>query len=465
MSTPDEPIPDEPIPGERFLPGRVLAGRYRVVARIGEGGMGEVFRAYDLKLGQTVALKFLPQELSNDPARLAALFAEVRVARQVSHPGVCRVHDVNEADGLHFLSMEFVDGEDLGSLLRRIGRLPPDKATEIAREICVALAAIHDRGLLHRDLKPANLMIDGRGHVRITDFGLAELQGTGSDPEMIVGTPAYMAPECLAGSQAPTVQSDLYGLGLVLYELFTGHQAFDATKFRDLVRQRREVTPVSPAKHQRDIDARVESVILRCLERDSEQRPHSALAVAAALPGGDPISAAIAAGETPSPEQVAAATIRDLGLRPAVAVSCMGLLVAGLLALAVVAPRTQLVPALPLPEPPEAMAGRARELLRDLGFAGSAADRAYGLDYDEAVVDDVVAHDRSRGRWERLAERHPHVVTFWYREHERELVPSAPHYRVSYADPPLALPGMVGIQLDGNGRLRRLDAPDRKSVV
>lgn len=459
MSTPDGPRSDEPIPGERFLPGRILADRYRVVARIGEGGMGEVFRAYDLKLGQTVALKFLPQELSNDATRLAALFAEVRLARQVSHPGVCRVHDVNEADGMHFLSMEFVDGEDLGSLLRRIGRLPPDKATEIAREICTALAAIHDRGLLHRDLKPANLMIDGRGHVRITDFGLAELQGASTDPGMIVGTPAYMAPECLAGSEGQTVQGDLYGLGLVLYELFTGRRPFEATQFRDLLRQRRETTPTSPAQHQRDIDPKVEAVIMRCLQPDADQRPRSALAVAAALPGGDPISAAIAAGETPSPEQVAAVTPRAEGLRPAAAWSCMALLVAGLTAVVMVAPHTRLVPALSLPEPPEAMTGRAREILRSLGFAGPAADRAFGLEYDDTMVDEVVASDRSPLRWRRLAQDHPLVVTFWYREHSGELVPSPPNYRVSYSDPPRSQAGMVGIRLDGHGRLRGLDAP------
>jgi len=117
--------------------------------------MGEVYRADDLKLGQAVALKFL------------------KLARQVSHPNVCRVYDVQETDGRHFLSMEFVDGEDLATLLRRIGRLPRDKAVQIARQLCAGLAAAHEQGILHRNLKPANIMIDGRGRTRITDFGLA----------------------------------------------------------------------------------------------------------------------------------------------------------------------------------------------------------------------------------------------------------------------------------------------------
>src|SRR5215510_5972263 len=154
--------PHTPTDGERFIPGHVLAGRYRVVERVGLGGMGEVYRAVDLKLGQPVALKFLPQELSEDAFRLKMLLEEVRLARQISHPYVCRVHDIEETDGLHFLSMEFVDGEDLASLLRRIGRLPTGKANDIAREIAAGLAAIHERGVLHRDLKPANIMIDGR---------------------------------------------------------------------------------------------------------------------------------------------------------------------------------------------------------------------------------------------------------------------------------------------------------------
>ena len=148
---------------------------YRIVSLIGRGGMGEVYRAEDLKLGQPVALKFLPDDVARDADRLARFHGEVRVARQVSHPNVCRVYDISEVNGQHFLSMEYVDGEDLASLLRRIGRLPADKALQVARQLCAGLGAAHDRGVLHRDLKPANVLIDGRGRVRIADFGLAAL--------------------------------------------------------------------------------------------------------------------------------------------------------------------------------------------------------------------------------------------------------------------------------------------------
>ena len=159
----------------RFVPGTMLAERYRIVGLLGKGGMGEVYRADDLKLGQPVALKLLPDHLLSDGAALARFHREVRVARQVSHKNVCRVYDIGEVDGRHFLSMEFIKGEELSSLLHRIGRLPGDKAIQIARQICAGLAAAHDSGVLHRDLKPSNVMIDEHGNARITDFGLAGL--------------------------------------------------------------------------------------------------------------------------------------------------------------------------------------------------------------------------------------------------------------------------------------------------
>src|ERR687893_408625 len=215
------------IDNARFVPGAIVAERYRIVGLLGRGGMGEVYRADDLKLSQPVALKFLPDHLLSDGASLARFHREVRIARQVSHKNVCRVYDIGEVDGRHFLSMEFIKGEELSSLLRRIGRLPSDKAVQIARQICAGLAAAHENGILHRDLKPANVMIDSDGNARITDFGLAGLAEEFREDEVSAGTPAYMAPEQLEG-KTPTVRSDIYSLGLVLYELFTGKRAFDA---------------------------------------------------------------------------------------------------------------------------------------------------------------------------------------------------------------------------------------------
>jgi serine/threonine-protein kinase len=246
--------------------------------------MGEVYRADDLKLEQAVALKLLPAVLAADAASLARFHREVRVARQVSHPNVCRVFDIAEADGQHFITMEYIDGEDLATLLRRIGRLPQDKALELARQECAGLAAAHDAGLLHRDLKPANIMIDGRGRARLTDFGLASLAGLVASEELRAGTPAYMAPEQIEG-QEPSVQSDIYSLGLVLYEMFTGKRAFEARNQQELSRLRQQGTITNPSAHVKEIDPLVERVILRCLEPDPKKRPASALQVAAALPG------------------------------------------------------------------------------------------------------------------------------------------------------------------------------------
>src|ERR1019366_3533858 len=161
-----------PAPEEgRFLPGTLVAGRYRIIGLLGRGGMGEVYRATDLTLAQSVALKFLPEDAATNERLLERFHNEVRIARQVSHPNVCRVYDIGEADALPFISMEYIDGEDLASLLQRIGRLPSDKALEIARKLCAGLAAAHERGVIHRDLKPQNIMLNRRGEVVIMDFG------------------------------------------------------------------------------------------------------------------------------------------------------------------------------------------------------------------------------------------------------------------------------------------------------
>src|SRR4051812_6694657 len=201
----------------------MIAARYRLVALLGRGGMGEFYRADALTLDQPVALKFLPEGVAADPARLAQFHNELRIARQVSHKNVCRLYDLGDADGRRFLTMEYVDGEDLASLLRRIGRIPQDKAIDIARQLCAGVSAAQERGVLHRDLKPANIMLDGDGNVRITDFGIATTgmsasdANSGSAPAIMAGTPQYMAPEQLAGKAAST-KSDIYALGLILFE-------------------------------------------------------------------------------------------------------------------------------------------------------------------------------------------------------------------------------------------------------
>jgi len=264
----------------RFAPGTLLDHRYRVLGLLGRGGMGEVYRADDLRLGKPVALKFLPETLAMDARRLAQFHNEARTAGQISHANVCRVYDIGEINGQPFLTMEYVDGEDLSTLLGRIGRLPEARALEIAREMCAGLAAAHERGILHRDLKPANIMLDGAGRVRLMDFSLAAV---GSVEDVSAGTPAYMAPEQLSGLEV-TERSDIYALGLVLYEVFTGQRAFEAKTTADLVAQHRSGSITPPAQLVASLDVAVDRAIMRCLDPDPSQRPASARAVAASLP-------------------------------------------------------------------------------------------------------------------------------------------------------------------------------------
>ena len=430
----------------RFAPGTVLGGRYRIVGRLGRGGMGEVYRADDLKLGQPVALKFLPPDVDRDPARLMQLHTEVRMARQVSHPNVCRVYDIDEVDGHTFLSMEFVDGEELGSLLRRIGRFSVERSIELSRQICAGLAAAHERGVMHRDLKPANVMLDATGKVRITDFGLAGATGE----SIRAGTPAYMAPEQLAGSEV-TAQSDIYALGLVLYELFTGHRAIEAKNISELVRKREEGV-VPPSQIVPDLDPAIDRAILRCLERDPAERPASALGVVAALPGGDPLAAALAAGETPSPEMVAAAGgTSALGAVPAVAGISTLLVFLG--TFAALTDRGLLTSYVPLDKPPEVLADRARDMSRTLGYNDVPLDTAQGFD----AVEEYLRYARERGDGTatrlRLQGGRPAGLLFWHRSSPRRMIPSGANTRVTLGDPPLNVTEMRSLLVDTEGRL------------
>jgi serine/threonine-protein kinase len=387
-----------------------LAARYRIVGLIGEGGMGEVYRADDLKLGQPVALKFLPRELERNNERLERFVNEVKIGRRIAHPNVCRIYDIAEAEGHHFLCMEYVDGEDLASLLRRIGRLPKDKAVQIAWQLCTGLAAAHELGILHRDLKPANLMIDGRGRVRITDFGLAAL--IVEDTSEIAGTPAYMAPEQATGRAS--IHSDIYSLGLVLYEVFTGRHAFDGRAPVDVVRRDSVSTPINPATYVDSLDPTVERTILQCLEQEPVQRPTSALAVAAALPGADPLAAALTAGETPSPEAVANAGDTQQ-VNPWAASASLLAVVLGLGLVATLSAGTQLTRIVSLPKSTEVLADRAKELVVRLGYTTPPRDVAYGFAYDPAQLAFIEADDLSPERWSRLGHSGPYPIYFWYR--------------------------------------------------
>jgi serine/threonine-protein kinase len=436
----------------RFIPGTVLAGRYRIIGLIGRGGMGEVYRADDLKLGQPVALKFLPVGLERDEGRLQRLLNEVRMALKVSHPNVCRVHDIGEVEGQHYISMEYVDGEDLSSLLRRIGRLPRNKAVQVARQLCAGLAAAHGQGVLHRDLKPANVMIDGRGQVKITDFGLAGVDDEISGADARTGTPAYMAPEQWAGEEV-TAKSDLYALGLVLFELFTGERRIKGKTPAEIQSSRERASSVTPSSLVEGFDPAVERVILACLEDDPVQRPSSVMAVSAALPGGDPLAAALAAGETPSPELVAQAGGAEMidTRTAAVLFIAFVLLTASWLALA---PRVQITGYADLRDPPEVMVAEAREILSDVGYTDPPRDSLFDFSPNYEFIAHIGSNDTSPDRWERLRESQPSGLHFRYRQSPSPIAKVAGGSIGAWMeDPPLEVPGEAMVVLDLQGRL------------
>jgi hypothetical protein len=445
----------------RFIPGRLLAGRYRIIALLGKGGMGEVYRADDLTLGQAVALKFLPDEASHDQNLLERFKNEVRIARRVSHPNVCRVYDVGDVEGHTFFTMEYVDGEDLASLLRRIGRLPEDKALDIARQLCAGLAAAHTKGVLHRDLKPANIMLDGRGQVVITDFGLAGIADQIQGAEVRSGTPAYMAPEQLAGKEVST-RSDIYSLGLVLYEVFTGKRAFTEKPGAKL-RTGADSSISRPSSIVKDLNPVIERVILRCLETEPSARPATVLSVAAALPGGDPLAAALAAGETPSPQMVAASG-ETAGLRPRAAVACFGAVLVALAVVTFLGVHYGALRRMQLDLTPEVLTQKARDIVARLGYPDRPVDSASDLYGDTDFQEYVEKNDKPRPDWNKVLSARPSLLGFWYRQSPDEL--KAEGFRdelmnpgiVTREDPAETLSGMINLELDPQGRLTYFQA-------
>ena len=429
----------------QFVPGTVLSERYRIVGMLGKGGMGEVYRADDLELGQSVALKFLPGKFADDPRALERFRGEVRLARQVSHPNVCRVYDIGQIAGQWFLSMEYVDGEDLAQLLRRIGRFNADRATELARQLCMGLHAAHEQGVLHRDLKPANIMIDGRGKLLITDFGLAEIADDVRDDDIRSGTPAYMSPEQLAGREV-TKRSDIYSLGIILHELFTGQPPWAANSMTELLEKRRSGAAVTPSRHLADLDPLVERVIERCLEPDPEKRPPSALNVIASRPGGDPLAAALGAGETPSPEMVAAAG-DGTRVNPRLAGAALLTFILGLLLTIWLEDQTSELSQADLNDEPAVLRHEVQRMLtEEFGYKDPPAEAIYGFRaFDNAV---------------------PEPMSFWYRQRSTGGFPVNGFWgadpgkyswaRPDFLQPVFRQPGEIRLILSGDQKLRYL---------
>jgi len=253
--------------------GANFADRYHILEELGQGGMGRVYKALDTQVDEKLAIKILKPEVAADEKSRERFRNELKTTRQISHRHISRVYDFSEADGQSYITMEYVSGEDLKSLIRRIGLLTPGKAVFIGRQITEGLAEAHRLGVIHRDLKPHNIMLDKEGNVRIMDFGIARtFQKTGmTDTGVIIGTPEYMSPEQVEGKEVDQ-RSDIYSLGIILYEMLTGRVPFAGdTPLSVAVKQKTE-RPVNPRKLNPQIPPEISRIILRCLEKDKELR-------------------------------------------------------------------------------------------------------------------------------------------------------------------------------------------------
>jgi predicted Ser/Thr protein kinase len=270
-----------------LVEGSLVANRYKILAPLGKGGMGMVYKAHDQVLDEVVALKVLRPEVADSPEMGQRFLAEIKLARSVSHRNVCRIHEYGEDQGLRYISMAYIEGVDLKNVLRRRGPLPPREAYEIAIGVAEGLQAIHDEGIVHRDLKTPNLMLDGRGIVKLMDFGIAKQWAAETSAGMtaigaIIGTPEYMSPEQVQGQRLDN-RSDIYALGIVVYELFTGQTPFRSETPMGMLIKHIQEAPSFEGEVARNIPPALVPVLRKALAKDREERYSSASEFAAAL--------------------------------------------------------------------------------------------------------------------------------------------------------------------------------------
>lgn len=273
-----------------FSVGGVLAGRYEIRQQLGAGGMGVVYRAFDRELQEQVAIKTLRPDLVGDPGLLERFKQEIRLARKISHPNVVRTHDLGEAGGLYFITMEFVEGTALDEVIRRRGALPLPVTLTLGRQLCRALEVAHAQGIVHRDIKPPNLVVDAQGFLKVMDFGIARLMEGRQAPSSqgltaagsVIGTPEYMAPEQLLG-QAVDGRADLYAAGIVLYECATGRRLFAGDSFATVLMKQVQEPPPDPRSVVPALPEDLVAVLLKALAKEPEHRWQSATELLHAL--------------------------------------------------------------------------------------------------------------------------------------------------------------------------------------
>ncbi len=259
-------------------PGVLFGGRYEILGVLGQGGMGAVYKARDRELDRLIALKVIRPELATDPAILQRFKQELILARNITHKNVVRIYDLGEAGGIRFISMEYVDGEDLRTLLRHRGKLSPQEAIAVVEQVCRALDSAHSEGVIHRDLKPQNIMRDKHGRVVVMDFGLARSLGDSGMTQTgaVVGTLEYMSPEQALGTTLDQ-RSDIFSVGLIFYELLTGKAPYEAdTAIASLMKRTREDAP-SASDVEASVPKSLSAIVSRCLEREPANRYHSAV--------------------------------------------------------------------------------------------------------------------------------------------------------------------------------------------
>jgi serine/threonine protein kinase/Tfp pilus assembly protein PilF len=275
----EKPLPTETIeaPKEELTTGSTFAGRYQIIEELGKGGMGKVYKAIDKEIDARVALKLIKPEIATDKKTIERFRNELKTARDISHKNVCRMYDLNKEEESYYITMEYVSGEDLKSFIRRAAPLSTARTVSIAKQVCEGLVEAHRLGVVHRDLKPGNIMIDKEGNVRIMDFGIARsLKTKGlTGPGVMIGTPEYMSPEQVEGKEVDQ-RSDVYSLGVILYEMVTGQVPFEGdTPFTIGVKHKSEA-PKDPREFNAQLPEDLSRVILRCMEKDKEKRYQSA---------------------------------------------------------------------------------------------------------------------------------------------------------------------------------------------
>ena len=263
-------------PTAKLASGTTFASRYEIVEELGKGGMGRVYRVEDKKIGEEIALKLIKPEIASDQAMIERFRNELKLARKITHKNVCRMHDFHEEEGIPFITMEYVAGEDLKSFMRQKGKII-EEAISIAKQVCEGLAEAHELGVVHRDLKPQNIMIDKKGRARIMDFGIArsiEAPGVTSSG-MMIGTPDYISPEQAEGEKADQ-RSDIYSLGSILYEMVTGSVPFKGDTALSVALKHKTKIPPDPKKLNPEVPKELNRLILICLEKERERRYQTA---------------------------------------------------------------------------------------------------------------------------------------------------------------------------------------------